>query len=90
MYEDKFRPLDAGDYTPPPVSGAVAKWCSSGELNTVSVDDDVRDYVQSRVDAGGNYAAFRLQFNENESDNWNDNDALVFNAMKLLVKYKAP
>ena len=90
MYKHKFLPLDAGDYTPPPVSNAIARWCSSGALNTVSVDDDVRDYIQERVDLGGTYAQVRLQFNENESDNWNDNDALVFNSMELLVKYKAP
>lgn len=88
IYPDSYRPLDAGDYTPPPVTGAIVRWCSSGELGTISIDDDVKDYLQSSL--GNNYLPVRLQFNSNESDGNNDNDVLGFFTMSLEVKYKAP
>jgi hypothetical protein len=88
VYPDKFRPLDTNDYTPPPVSDWDVKWCNSAELNAITVEDKLKDYLQSRL--GKTYMPIRLQFNEHESDGSNDNDAVGFFAMSLDVKYKAP
>ncbi|MCD6355690.1 MAG: hypothetical protein J7L66_00265 [Anaerolineaceae bacterium] len=88
MYPQTYRPLSAGDYTPPPVTGADARWCNAGELGTVSVEEYVKDYLQSRL--GNTWLPVRLQFNEHETDGHNDNDLLSFSALKLNVKYKAP
>ncbi len=88
MYEDPYRPFDDSDYTPPPVSGALVNWCSSAELNSVSVETDFADYLQDRL--GNNWMPVRFQFNEDETDGNNDNDAVAWFDMSIDVKYKAP
>jgi hypothetical protein len=88
MYADPYRPLDAGDYTPPPVSGALVRWCSSDQLGAVTVEADLADDLQDRV--GNNYLPIRLQFNENQTDGGNDNDVVGFFTMTIDVEYKAP
>lgn len=88
LYEDPYRPLDSSDYTPPPVSGALVRWCSSAQLSSITVEGDLADYLQSRLDT--NWLPIRLQFNENQTDGGNDNDAVGFFNMSLDVKYKAP
>ncbi|MDO9546752.1 MAG: NBR1-Ig-like domain-containing protein [Pelolinea sp.] len=88
LYPDPYRPLSMGDYTPPPVTGANVRWCSSAELSAVSVESDLADYLQSRL--GNPYMAIRLQFNEHETDGDNGNDVLGFFVMSLEIKYQAP
>jgi len=88
MYDDPYRPLDASDYTPPPVTGALVRWCSSAQLSSITVEDDFADYLQDRL--GSNWMPVRFQFNENETDGSNDNDAIAWFTMSIDVKYKAP
>jgi len=89
MYEHSYRPFSVGDYTPPPVSGALVNWCSSAELSSITVEDDLADYLQDRL-GGNGWMPVRLQFNQNETDGNNDNDAVAWFDMSMDVKYKAP
>ena len=88
LYGDPYRPLDASDYTPPPVSDALVRWCSSAQLSAVTIESDLAGYLQSRL--GTKWMPIRLQFNEKQSDNNNDNDAIGWFGMTIDVKYKAP
>ena len=88
LYADPYRPLDASDYTPPPVVDALVRWCSSAELGSVTVEGDLANYLQGRL--GTNWMPIRLQFNGNQTDNNNDNDVVGFFDMTIDVKYKAP
>jgi hypothetical protein len=88
VYEDPYRPMNAGDYTPPPVTGELVRWCSSAQLGSVTVESDLADYLQSRLDT--DWMPIRLQFNDKQTDNNNDKDAVGFFNMSIDVKYKAP
>jgi hypothetical protein len=87
MYEQAYRPLDAGDYFTGSPSGALMKWCNTGELDTVSADEDVKNALQTRL--GNTYFPLRLQFNETETNNNGVNDTAGWNSLKLIVKYES-
>ena len=89
VYGDSYRPLNSGDYKTPPVSGPLASWCTSGELSSITVEDDLANYLQDRLSVN-NWMPLRFQFNENETDGNNDNDFVGFFDMSLDVRYKAP
>jgi len=87
MYEQVYRPLNAGDYFGGAASDAVARWCNAGELSAVSAQADLVDNLQNRLDKP--YLPLRLQFNQTKTDNDNTNDALILSSMKLIVKYES-
>ena len=87
MYEQGYRPLNASDYFTGSPSDALVKWCNTGELDTQSTDEDVKNALQTRL--GNNYFPLRLQFNENETDSDSVNDVVGWNSMKLIVKYES-
>jgi len=88
VYADPYRPLDASDYTPPPVSDALIRWCSTAQLGSITVEAALAEYLQNQV--GNSWLPIRLQFNEKQTDNNNDNDVVGFFNMTIDVKYKAP
>jgi hypothetical protein len=87
MYDQSYRPLDAGDYTGGSPLGAVARWCSAAELSSVGVQADMKQSLQDRV--GKTYYPLRLEFNQTKTDNDNANDALIMSDMKIIVKYES-
>ncbi len=85
MYSDNYLPLNAGDYFGGSPLGAVARWCSAGELSSSGPDSDVAAAVQGAV--GGSRVEFRLHFNEIESNADGIGDMVRFGAIKLHVIY---
>ncbi len=90
LYEDAYGTLDAGDYRPPPVVGAIARFCSTADLtdsDEQSMPSSV-NAVQAHLTSDDRYQ-IRLQFNEMESNG--DGVADVFRSNPyLLVGYVMP
>ncbi len=90
VYLDDYGTLDAGDYTPPPVLGAVGRYCSLGEIanaDSMPLSDAVNNIIHAR--AGSMSIQFRLQFNERETDGDGVSDAFR-GQPQLVVSYYAP
>ncbi|HOJ01422.1 MAG TPA: NBR1-Ig-like domain-containing protein [Anaerolineaceae bacterium] len=84
-YVQNYGNLDAGDYFGGVPIGAIGRWCSAGELQTVAVDDDFKSALQSAV--GNSRFRIRLQFSDKLSDNDNTGDMVRFGTIKLRVIY---
>ncbi|RLC73354.1 MAG: hypothetical protein DRJ03_25890 [Chloroflexi bacterium] len=68
-YVDNYGILDASDYTPPPVTGAIVRFCSEGELNDSSVQELNSTGVSGIQDAlADDQFQIRLQFKDDETD----------------------
>ena len=87
-YPGSFFPLDASDYFVGDPSFAAIRWCSTSELSSNFLSDDVRDDLQSSL--GAATFEYRLQFNENETDNDATADMVRFGDMKITVTYIEP
>ncbi|HWS23752.1 MAG TPA: NBR1-Ig-like domain-containing protein [Anaerolineales bacterium] len=86
IYPDNFGDLDAGDYTPGSVVGALVRWCSTIELNETTIEGDLIDAIQDRV--GHERAKFRIHFNTVPTNNDNGTDMVRFgDGIRLIVKY---
>lgn len=90
IYVDDYGSLDAGDYTPPPVSGSIGRYCSTAEIDnaaSTSLNDSVKNTIHSR--AGSGVLQLRLQFNDRETDGDGIADVLR-GEPHLLVFYQQP
>ena len=91
VYLDNYGNLDAGDYTPPPVTGALWRFCSEAQLG--ETDEQIGnqiaiDGVQAAL--AGNTFQLRLQFNETQTDSDGDDDTLRPGNPKLFIAYLEP
>lgn len=87
-YVQDYGSMDAGDFFDGSPLGAIGRWCSSGELQTIAVDDDFKSALQNAV--GDSRFQIRLQFNDKTSDNDNNGDMVRFGTIKLHVTYELP
>lgn len=85
IYQQDFGSLDAGDYFGGSALGALVRWGSMAEVNTVAAIEAVRASLQSKV--GSSRYQIRLQFNVVATDNNNDDDMVRFSTPKLIVIY---
>lgn len=87
VYEDDYGALGPGDYTPPPVSGHINKFCSEADLSNASVQFFNAVGVEAINDAlPTDEFQIRLQFNELETDGNNTADA-VRGDFDLVITY---
>lgn len=69
VYADNYGALGGGDYTPPPVSNHINKFCSEGELSNASVQQLNSKGIEAINDAlASDQFQVRLQFNELETN----------------------
>jgi len=87
-YVQNYGSMDAGDYVGGAATGAIGRWCSSAELQTVAADDDFKTAIQNAL--GGSRFQIRLQFNDTLSDNDNTGDMVRFGTLTLHVTYELP
>ena len=76
-YYQNYGGLDAGDYTPPPVMGSIARFCSEADLSDTT-DQTLNSGGISALQnsLAGNQFQIRLQFNEQETNGNNTADVL--------------
>lgn len=88
VYADNYGVLAAADYTPPPVSNHINKFCSEAELSNASI----QEFNSKGIDAINDELAsdefqIRLQFNELESNNDSVGD-VVRGQFDLKITYQ--
>jgi hypothetical protein len=90
LYPQTYGSVDAADFTGGSPLGAVARWCSAAELsNTAFPAPDMLSTLQSAV--GTSRATFRLQFNDNATNNNASADMARFGAsLQVIVTYTQP
>jgi hypothetical protein len=87
-YVQGYGTLDAGDFYAGDPTGAVIRWCSTGELSTASEDADLIPVVQGELDSPR--LQFRLQFRTPTTNGNGVADAVRFGAVKLVITYETP
>lgn len=87
-YPQAYGTLDSGDYVTSNPLGAVLRWCSTSELNTVQVSENLKNDIQNNL--GEARFQIRLQFNERESDGDNVEDMVRFGTPQLMISYTVP
>ena len=86
-YPYNYGIADSSDYYSGNALGAIILWCTTNELSSVQVDDDVKDALQQAL--GSDYFQMRLQFNEKETDDDGIEDTVeFFDPMRLIVTYR--
>ncbi|MEA3310388.1 MAG: NBR1-Ig-like domain-containing protein [Chloroflexota bacterium] len=87
-YYQNYGGLDAGDYTPPPVMGSIARFCSEADLSDTT-DQTLNSAGVSALQSSlaGNQFQIRLQFNEQETNGNNTADVLR-PTLQLEVAYQ--
>ena len=85
MYQQNYGTLDGGDYVGGSALGALSRWCNTGEVSAVAVDDDLKAVIQALV--GSSRARFRVQFNEMNTNNNGVGDMVRFGNIKLIITY---
>ncbi len=86
MYPQNYGSVDASDFFSGSASGAVGRWCDSGQLGSTMTMGDLKAHIQSLV--GGSRARFRLQFNENATNNDGaDNMARLGGGLQLIISF---
>lgn len=90
MYQQDYGSLDAGDYFGGSPLGAYGRWCSTGELNSVTAGSS--DLVALFQGALGNpRIRFRFQFNEHATNSNGSADAVrLGSGIKFIVSYHSP
>ena len=86
MYPQNYGTVDASDFFGGSASGAVARWCDIGQLNSSTVMSDLKAHIQSAV--GSSRVYFRLQFNETATNSDGaDNMARFGNGLQLIITF---
>lgn len=90
IYAQDYQPVDAGDYTAPGAVSSLVRWCNTGELNTVTVENSVKSQIQSKL--GSTRFQVRIQFKDMHTNSDGVGDMVrVNNAnIKLIVTYTSP
>lgn len=84
-YPHDYGTLQKNDFYSGNALGAILRWCSTSELDTIQQDDNVKDALQNSLNAMR--FQLRLQFNERYSDGNNFGDVVRFGSPKLIVTY---
>jgi len=87
-YVQDFGSVDAGDFYSGDPTGAVIRWCSTGDLNTATDTPDMVSVVQSKV--GFPSLQLRLQFRTPTTNGNGVADMVRFGTVKLIVTYTTP
>lgn len=87
-YVQDFGTLDAGDFFNGDPTGAVARWCSTGELDVSAEQVDMKAAVQSKL--GGSRFQIRIQFRPPLTNNDGVGDVIRLGDVKLVVTYSTP
>ncbi len=87
-YAQNYGALESTDYYEGNPLGALLRWCSTDELDTVTTAEYVQQKLQESL--GSNRFQLRLQFNKKKSDNDGKSDMVRFTSPKLQVSYTAP
>ncbi|MBN1178252.1 MAG: hypothetical protein JXD18_03515, partial [Anaerolineae bacterium] len=87
-YAHAYGTVDASDYTPPPVTGSMHRFCSTAQID----DADYQVFNVGGISAlqsalPGNQFQMRLQFNDRETDNDGVADAFR-STLQLEVTYQ--
>lgn len=85
-FAGSYFPLDASDYNASG-SGPDMEWCSSSELSTVFINDDVADRLQ---DALGSATTLQYQLKFSGSPTGNALVRFLNGGVKLIVTYTEP
>jgi hypothetical protein len=90
LYPHNYGSVDASDFTGGAPSGAVVRWCNTGELSTASFSaPDLKPTLQAAV--GSTRVRFRLQFNETATNNNGVADMVRFgSSLSLIISYTSP
>jgi hypothetical protein len=91
MYEQGYGSLDAGDYFGGSPSGALGRWCNTGQLDSIDGGPNQSSLVslfQSRL--GNSRIRFRLQFDDAATDGDGVGDMVRFGTIKFVVSYQSP
>jgi len=93
LYAQNYQPIDDGDYTAPGAVNALAGWCNSSQLDTITVESHIKDQLQ--IELGSTRVQFRLQFSDKHHDGDNHADLIRFSNdnvhfIKLIVSYASP
>jgi hypothetical protein len=88
-YAHNYGTLDGGDYFDGSQTGAIGRWCDQDQIDTLGgLTDGFKDALEDRV--GEDTFQFRLQFNQEETDEDGNNDMVRWTAAKpplLIVEY---
>jgi hypothetical protein len=87
-YVDDYGSLDGSDYFAAQPLGAIARWCSAGELSTPEGDEDVAESLEQKL--GAARFRLRLQFAPPQSDGDSTMDVVQLGVPKLVVTYQTP
>jgi hypothetical protein len=89
VYVDSYGTLDAGDYTPPPVTGAIARFCSEADLGDPTEQELNASGVSGVQSAlSSNQFQIRLQFDNRQTDNDGVADVFRSSSPRLEVAYQ--
>lgn len=91
VYADNYGNLGLGDYTPPPVTGAIIRFSSFSKMKNDTAEQTFNSGGISALQGslGSDKFQIRLQFNNQETNN--DGEADVVRATyKLVVTYQNP
>ncbi|HOL17433.1 MAG TPA: PKD domain-containing protein [Bacillota bacterium] len=87
VYVHNYGTLDAADYTPPPVNGAIVRFSNEAELNNPAVQELNSIGITGIQDAlSSDKFQIRLQFNNKETDNDSVTDVLR-GQYRLFISY---
>ncbi len=84
-YVQNYGSLNAGDFYSGDPLGAVARWCSTSDLNSASSQPDMISQLQSAL--GSSRFRLRVQFRTPTTNNNNITDMIRFGAVKLIITY---
>jgi hypothetical protein len=87
-YPHDYGTLGPEDYFAGWPTGAIIRWCSTGELDTPTSDPDVAWALKKRL--GSKRFQLRLQFKPPGTDKDRVMDVVQFGTVKLKVAYQTP
>ena len=87
-YKHDYGTLDSSDYISGPVTGALARWCDSTDLETPITSAGFKSALQEKV--GNDRFQIRLQFSSVPTDGDDEADIVRFGSAVLRVKYTVP
>lgn len=89
MYPHNYGSVDASDYVSGSAMGAILRFCDLTELNTTSVDPDLKTQVQSSLGTGR--VKLRAQFNETTTNNNGVADVVRLGpGLQIIISFTVP
>ncbi|HET6846233.1 MAG TPA: NBR1-Ig-like domain-containing protein [Anaerolineales bacterium] len=87
-YVQDYGTLDAADFFNADPTGAVARWCSTAELDAASEQADMKTALQGKL--GSSRFQVRIQFRPPLTNNDGVGDVIRLGDVKLVVTYTTP